>query len=108
MVDVLPARAFMEKKLQAIDSTLMETINNNMLSQKGSVIHGHEFHFSRIADIPKDARFAYRMQIGKGINGKHDGWMEHNILALLGHLHFAFNTKLAANLVKNCEQFQHR
>lgn len=108
MVGALPGRSSMEKKLQALDSTLMETINDNLLSQRGTVVRGHEYHFSRITDIPKDVKFAYNIRIGKGIDGKHDGWMEHNILALLGHLSFAFSTKFAENFIKYCEQYQHK
>ena len=108
MVGVLPGRALMEKKLQALDSTLMETINDNLLNHRGSIIHGHEYHFSRIMDVPKDVRFAFKMCIGNGIDGKHEGWMEHNVLALLGHLNFAFSKEFAENLIKRCEQYRHK
>ena len=108
MVGALPGKALMEKKLQALDSTLMETINDNLLNQRGNIIHGHEYHFSRIIDVPKDVRFAFKMCIGNGIDGKHEGWMEHNILALLGHLNFAFSKEFAENLIKRCEQYRHK
>jgi cobyrinic acid a,c-diamide synthase len=108
MVGALPGKALMEKKLQALDSTLMETINDNLLNRRGNLIHGHEYHFSRIIDVPKDVRFAFKMHIGNGIDGKHEGWMEHNILALLGHLNFAFSKEFAENLIKHCEQYRHK
>lgn len=108
MVGILPGRALMEKKLQALDFTLMETINDNLLNHRGNAIHGHEFHFSKIEDVPKDAKFAYSMRIGRGIDGKHDGWMGDNFLALHGHLHFAFSSEFAENLVKHCERYGHR
>jgi len=108
MVGALPEKALMEKKLQALDSTLMKIINDNLLNQRGTIIHGHEYHFSRIIDVPKDARFAFKMDIGKGIDGKHEGLMEHNSLALLGHLNFAFNKEFAENLIKRCERYRHK
>ena len=108
MVGALPGKASMEKKLQALDSTLMETLNDNLLNHRGNIVHGHEYHFSRITDIPKDRKFAFKMRIGKGMNGNHEGWMEHNILALLGHIDFAYNTEFAQNLVKRCEKYRHR
>jgi cobyrinic acid a,c-diamide synthase len=108
MVGALPGKALMEKKLQALDSTLMETINDNLLNHRGNVIHGHEYHFSRITDVPKDVRFAFKMRIGNGIDGKHEGWMEHNILALLGHLNLAFSKEIAENLIKRCEHYRHK
>jgi len=108
MAGALPGKALMERKLQALDSTLMETINDNLLNKRGTILHGHEYHFSRITDAPKDARFAFKMGIGKGIDGKHEGWMEHNVLALLGHVNFGFNKKFAENLIKRCEQYRHK
>jgi cobyrinic acid a,c-diamide synthase len=108
MVGVLPGKAFMEKKLQALDSTLMETINDNLLDQKGNIVHGHEYHFSRIIDVPKDAKFAFKMCIGKGIDGKHEGWMQDKVMALHGHLNFGFNGEFAENLIKHCEQYRHK
>lgn len=108
MSGALPAKALMEKKLQALDSTCMEAINDNLLSQRGSIIHGHEYHFSKIIDIPKDAKFAFKMQIGKGIDGKHEGWIEYNILSLLGHVNFAFSKEFARNLINRCEQYRRK
>ena len=108
MAGALPGKAVMEKRLQALDSTLMETIGDNLLSKSGNIIHGHEYHFSRIADVPEDAKFAFKMGIGKGVNGKHEGWMEHNSLALLGHVNFGFNKKFAENIIKSCENYRHK
>lgn len=109
MIGILPGRALMEKKLQALDYTLMETINVNLLNQKvTTTVRGHEFHFSRIVEIPDDAKFAFKMRIGKGIDGKYDGWIEHNIMAMHGQLHFAFDPKFAKNFIKHCERYKQR
>ena len=108
MVGALPAKALMDLKLQALDSTLMEAINDNLLNKKGNTVHGHEYHFSRIIDIPRDAKFAFKTSIGKGIDGKHEGWMEHNVLSLVGHLNFAYSKDFAVSLVKNCEEYRRK
>jgi cobyrinic acid a,c-diamide synthase len=108
MVGFLSGKAQMDWKLQALDSTLMETIKDNLLSQEGTFIHGNDFRFSRIVDIPIDVKFAYKMHIGKGFDGEHEGLIEYNSLALLGHLYFAFNTNLAENFVKHTEEYHHR
>ena len=108
MAGVISGESEMDWKLQALDSTVMETVNDNLLTQKGAVIHGNDFRFSRIIDIPKDARFAYKMRIGRGIDGGHEGLMEHNILAVIGVIYFAFDTKLAQNFVKHSEEYSRR
>jgi cobyrinic acid a,c-diamide synthase len=108
MAGVLSGKAEMDWKLQALDSTVMESVNDNLLTLKGAVIHGNDFRFSRIVDIPKDAKFAYRMRIGKGIDGEHEGLMENNILAVIGVIYFAFDIKIAENFVKHSEEYHHR
>ena len=45
----------------------------------------HEFHYSRPAGFPKDARFAYRVKRGHGINGRFDGLVHRNTLANYAH-----------------------
>ena len=108
MVGVFSGKAEMDWRMQALDSTVMETVKDNLLSSRGAVIHGNDFRFSRVVDIPEDARFAYRMKIGKGINGKNEGMMEHNTLAVLGQIYFAFDTKIAETFVKHSETYQHK
>ncbi len=97
----------MDWKMQALDSTRMETVNDNLLTRKGTIIQGNDFRFSRIVDIPKDTKFGYKMQIGKGIDGKHEGLMENNVMAIVGVIYFAFDTKIAENFVKYSEEYHH-
>jgi len=56
----------------------------------------------------KDARFAYKMLGGKGIDGEHDGWIEHDSLAMLGQMHFAFDVKLVQNFIEHCKRYRRR
>jgi cobyrinic acid a,c-diamide synthase len=46
----------------------------------------HEFHYSSLENLPADARYAYRVTRGHGIDGKQDGYMKHNLLASYAHL----------------------
>lgn len=46
----------------------------------------HEFHYSKLTALPKDARFAYRVKRGYGINGEFDGLIYANVLATYAHL----------------------
>ena len=86
----------------------METINDNLLNAKGRIVHGHEYHFSKITEVPKDAKFAFKMCIGKGIDGTHEAWLQDNVMALHGHLNFGFSREFAENLVKHCGQYQRK
>jgi cobyrinic acid a,c-diamide synthase len=48
-------------------------------------IGAHEFHYSGLNGLPADARFAYRVQRGTGIDGRHDGFIHKNLLACYTH-----------------------
>jgi cobyrinic acid a,c-diamide synthase len=51
-----------------------------------SMRRGHEFHHSSLENLPPDVRFAYTVQRGHGIDGRHDGVLVHNLLASYTHL----------------------
>ena len=48
-------------------------------------IPAHEFHYSSLENMPVDARYAYRVTRGQGIDGEHDGYLRHNLLAAYVH-----------------------
>ena len=86
MAGVLDARSSMVGRFQALGYTKAEVVCDNPLSSKGQVIRGHEFHYS-VTECDRDARFAYRMHRGKGIEDAKDGLMEYNTLAGYMHTH---------------------
>jgi len=107
MVGLLDGKTLMTKKL-SLDYTLAEVKCDNPLSKAGNLVKGHEFHFSKISDIPSDAKFAYIMKKGVGIDGKRDAWIEHNVLASYMHLHFAYNPELVKNFIANCKRYNRK
>lgn len=48
-------------------------------------IPAHEFHYSSLENLPPDSIFAYRVTRGHGIDGVHDGYQRHNLLAGYAH-----------------------
>jgi cobyrinic acid a,c-diamide synthase len=62
-----------------------------------SNLRGHEFHYSKIDNIQRDSKFAYRILRGNGVDGQWDGFKVYNCLASYMHLHFA-DTRLAQRL----------
>jgi cobyrinic acid a,c-diamide synthase len=48
-------------------------------------ISAHEFHYSRFKNLDKDARFAFSVRRGAGIDGKNDGYIYKNLLACYSH-----------------------
>lgn len=106
MVGVLNGKTIMEGRLESLNYTLAHVIRKNFLSDLGFTLRGHEFHYSKIENVPSDARFAYEMEIGKGISRRLDGWMQHNLLASYMHIHFAYDFQIAQNFVKACEKYE--
>lgn len=85
LVDALPADVQMTKGRQALGHSEVIAIRDCAIALKGDRFRGHEYHYS-IAEVDADARFAYKMIVGAGING-FDGLIEHNILASYHHAH---------------------
>ncbi|MGE5319720.1 MAG: cobyrinate a,c-diamide synthase [Hyphomicrobiaceae bacterium] len=48
-------------------------------------IPAHEFHYSSLENLPADSIYAYQVKRGHGIDGEHDGYQQHNLLA--GYVH---------------------
>ncbi len=86
MAGILGAGSRMTDKLQGLGYTEAQVVSDSPLARKGTMIRGHEFHYS-VTECGRDARFAYRLRRGKGINDGKDGLMEHNTLASYMHTH---------------------
>lgn len=68
---------------------------------------GHEFHYSRVVSVSPDSKFAYKMDIGQGIDGSRDGMIEYDTLASYGHLYFDSSDHAGA-FVRNCARHSRR
>jgi cobyrinic acid a,c-diamide synthase len=55
-------------------------------NEKENIVKAHEFHYSSLENLPADAKFAYRVARGHGIDGAHDGYIRNNLLASYTHL----------------------
>jgi len=86
MAGVLPASTTMTGRLQALGYVEGDVVGENSVVKKGTVIRGHEFHYSKM-DCARDARFAYQFRRGKGIVEDKDGLVEHETLGSYLHTH---------------------
>jgi cobyrinic acid a,c-diamide synthase len=55
-------------------------------SVHAELIHAHEFHYSSVENLGPDVEFAYDVERGHGIDGRHDGIVHKNLLASYAHL----------------------
>lgn len=70
-------------------------------ARAGDRFHGHEFHRT-VVDPPSDARFAYELTRGQGIDEGQDGWLEGNVLATYVHHHLSRAQGWAERFVARC------
>jgi len=73
-------------------------------NQNENIIKAHEFHYSSLENLPADAKFAYRVTRGYGIDGKHDGYLKNNLLASYTHLRSVGGCNWATRFVRYIRQ----
>jgi len=102
MADVVPANTRMTDRLKALGYTEAISLDKNFSSHN---IRGHEFHYS-ITECDNDAKFAYEMIRGKGIQDGFDGLVEHNTLA--GYMHSHPATFPVEKFLQKCREYRRR
>ncbi len=65
---------------------LQETAAMPWSDGAAGTVRGHEFHHSSLENLDPGVAFAYRVQRGHGIDGRHDGVHVHKLLASYAHL----------------------
>jgi cobyrinic acid a,c-diamide synthase len=106
MTAVLPADFVLEKKPQAHGYTVLEAGSESTFLEKGVIIRGHEFHYSRIVNLDVLPPMAYHVTRGGGINGKGDGLAYKNVLAAYTHLHALGTPEWAPSMVKKAREYR--
>lgn len=64
------------------------------------LIRAHEFHYSSVENLAPDTRFAYDVERGHGIDGRHDGIVHKNLLASYAHLRDVAGNRWARRFVE--------
>jgi len=88
MCSVLPVRAVMNTRPQGRGTILLKGSGDAPWSPvpAGSEFAAHEFHYASLHGVPGDARFAWSVMRGHGIDGRHDGIVTNNLVAGFAHL----------------------
>jgi cobyrinic acid a,c-diamide synthase len=108
MAGIFPLSFCLEKKPQAHGYTVVEVMGDNAFYEKGTVLKGHEFHYSRAIDAEEKegVGFSFRMKRGQGITEKRDGICYRNVLATYTHLHAYGAPEWAAGLMKQAALYR--
>ncbi len=69
-------------------------------SSSASQIRAHEFHYSSVENLSADVEFAYKVERGHGIDGRHDGIVRGNMVASYSHLRDVEGNRWAGRFVE--------
>lgn len=75
-------------------------------SGEAALIRAHEFHYSSVENLGPDVRFAYDVERGHGVDGRHDGIVHGNLLASYAHLRDVAGNRWAGpfvDFVRSCK-----
>jgi len=86
MAGVLPADVRMHDRYRALDHVELRARRGTPTAAAADRLRGHEFHYSG-ADVDADARFAFDVLRGDGIDDDCDGLYEHRTLGTYCHCH---------------------
>jgi len=86
MAGILPADVQMHDRYQALDHVELRATDDTLTAASGETRRGHEFHYST-ADVAADARFAFAVERGDGIDDGRDGLTEYRTLGTYCHCH---------------------
>ena len=98
VVNVYPYKSILTDRVQALKYTIAEVTEDNIISKKGEVFHGHEFHYSKVIVDSLENKMAFKVTRGKGSYNNHDGFMQKNTLASYVHTHVAAMPDFGGNL----------
>lgn len=71
------------------------------------LIRAHEFHYSKLVNLPAEMRYAYQVERGYGIDGERDGLIIHNLLASYTHLRTIGSCYWATRFVNFVRRHKH-
>ncbi len=64
-----------------------------------ALMRAHEFHYSSVENVAPGVRFAYDVERGYGIDGRHDGIVHRNLLASYAHLRDVADNRWARRFI---------
>ncbi|MCT4627706.1 cobyrinate a,c-diamide synthase [Halodesulfovibrio sp.] len=106
MADVLPVQTQLCKRPQGLGYIDAEVIEPNPYHPLGSVVRGHEFHYSKCIVENETPTFGFRMSKGFGMGERLDGLIYKNVFASYTHLFALGEPHWAVNFVRAAHEFK--
>lgn len=100
MAGVLPITVGLSQKPQGHGYTIARVDGENPFFAQGTILKGHEFHYSRVLSITGACPTVFAMEKGHGMTQHRDGMCRYNVLATYTHIHAAGVPQWAENMVR--------
>lgn len=99
MTGLFPFKVLMKERLSRLGYRRPKLIRDCFLGRKGQELHGHEFHYSELIDIPKSVTTLYQLS-----DNTQEGYTCKNVIGSYVHLHFARSTVNIQSFIHHLEQ----
>ena len=101
MSGVLNGTSRMENRRQGLGYVITDATCDTVICNNGDTFRAHEFHWSKLQDVPDSTMFAYNTRKSNGKRTGVDGICKSNVMASYTHIHFSSNPELAVNLLSS-------
>jgi cobyrinic acid a,c-diamide synthase len=102
MVGLLPGRAVLSDRLEALGYVEVETQQASILGPPGLRFRGHQFRYSHLEKIDEDVETVYTVRRRRGGEVTREGYRAGSVLGSYVHAHWASNPLVPEHLVASC------
>ena len=102
MTGCFPFATRMFTRLKALGYREVTLTGDTVIGNAGSVIRGHEFHYSELVDSTGDIPTVYSISDRSGMDKAPEGYVINHTLGSYNHLHFGSQPDAAGCFVENC------
>jgi len=101
MAGIFPVKAHMQKKRASLGYREVTTGKRTFFGPPGTILRGHEFHYSNIDEMPDHIDRIYDVN-----NGSREGYRHKNVLGGYMHHHFGYNPQVVKEFINCCRKNQ--
>lgn len=108
MVDLFPITFLMKNKPQAHGYTIVEVDKRNPFFPVGTILRGHEFHYSLPEEFFEEENMytVFKMKRGEGIKNKRDGLCYKNTLGTYTHIHALGSPSWVVGFINSAKEYK--
>ncbi len=96
MCGIFPFQVRMKTRFSRLGYRRPQLEKDCFFGKKGEWLHGHEFHYSELIDIPEDVITLYGLE-----DGRNEGYQYRNVLGGYIHLHFGRSRANVENFINS-------